>query len=116
MHATITGLDSPVVFDIGTEEGDMTGLYAKWGARVHAFEPNPLVWPNIRAIWEANELPPLDGWFVGFAANATNLRPYGQDPAITQPSRNGWPGCAYGPVIGDHGFRTINERNHDKHS
>src|SRR5882724_6033705 len=45
-----------LVFDVGAEEGDMSALYALWGAQVVLFEPNERVWPNIRAIWEANRL------------------------------------------------------------
>lgn len=103
----------PVVFDVGAEEGDMTALYATWGADVHAFEPNPAVWPNIRAIWEANDLRPLAGHFVGFVADTTERTPDNIEPVIAQPPRDGWPACAYGPVIGDHGFRTVAERAHD---
>lgn len=113
LHDTITGLGHPVVYDIGTEEGDMTGLYSMWGATVHAFEPNPLVWPNIKAIWEANDLPPLAGMFVGFAAATTDILPHGIEQIITEPDIDGWPACASGPLIGDHGFRTIFERSHD---
>lgn len=103
----------PVVYDIGTEEGDMTGLYSLWGADVHAFEPNPLVWPNIRAIWQANDLRPLAGHFVGFAAADTDEHPADIETVIAAPDRDGWPACAHGPVIGDHGFRTIAERSGD---
>lgn len=103
----------PVVYDIGTEEGDMTGLYSLWGADVVAFEPNPLVWPNIRAIWQANDLRPLAGHFVGFAAADTDEHPESIEPIIAAPDIDGWPACAHGPVIGDHGFRTIFERSGD---
>lgn len=113
LHAEITRQDNPVVYDIGTEEGDMTGLYSMWGADVHAFEPNPLVWPNIRAIWEANDLRPLAGLFVGFAAADTELNPPNIEPIIAEPGRDGWPASAYGELIGNHGFRTIFERSGD---
>lgn len=113
LHDEITRQHNPVVYDIGTEEGDMTGLYSMWGAEVHAFEPNPLVWPNIRAIWEANSLRPLAGYFVGFAAADTDVRPDNIEPIIAEADRDGWPASAYGELIGDHGFRTIFERSHD---
>jgi len=103
----------PIVYDIGTEEGDVTGLYSQWGAEVHVFEPNPLVWPNIRAIWEANKLKPLAGYFVGFAAADTETRPENIEPIIAEPDRDGWPASAYGELIGNHGFRTIFERSGD---
>lgn len=102
-----------VVFDIGSEEGDFPALFASWGANVVMFEPNPLVFPNIRAIWEANNLPRPLGVFAGFACNQTNLQPYELEPIFQQTDRDGWPACAYGAVIGDHGFRNVSERFHD---
>lgn len=97
-----------VVYDIGAEEGDFPGLYALWGASVALFEPNPRVWPNIRAIWEANAFPDPLGCFVGFAGPSDT-------PAVDQLQGTGWhfgewPTCAYGPLIGDHGFMVIPER------
>lgn len=104
MHANIRPRD--VVYDIGAEEGDMTALYASWGATVIPFEPNPLVWPNIRAVFEANKLPtPVASW-VGFAGDTT--RRVGEyNSLVLAPD---WPACAHGPVIGDHGFAQLNER------
>jgi hypothetical protein len=46
----------PVVYYAGAEEGEMAALCQMWGAKVVLFEPNQKVWPNIRAIWEANDL------------------------------------------------------------
>lgn len=89
------------IFDIGAEEGDMPGLWALLGAHVVCVEPNPLVWPNIRAIFESNELP-TPGWFVGFAGAER------RDDHDDRPE--GWPACAYGAVVGDHGFCQLNER------
>lgn len=102
-----------VVFDIGSEEGDFPALFTVWGAEVVMFEPNPYVVPNIRAIWEANNLPRPRGIFTGFACAATNLTPPDMEPIFANPDRNGWPACAYGPVIGDHGLRNVSERFHD---
>lgn len=102
-----------VVFDIGTEEGDLTALYALWGAQVVMFEPNPYVWPNIRWIWEANHLKPPLGWFVGFASNQIDIAPKNVERIFIEPDRDGWPACAYGPLIGDHGFRVVTQRSHD---
>lgn len=111
MHENIGAGD--IVYDIGSEEGDMSGLYAKWGAIVIPFEPNPHVWPNPRFVWEANNLERPPAYFVGFAANKTILRPPEIEPIFLLPRKNGWPGCAYGEVIGDHGFRNETERSHD---
>lgn len=102
-----------VVFDIGSEEGDFPALFASWGAQVVLFEPNPRVVPNIKAIWDANQLPTPRGFFVGFASNKTVLRPPEMEPIFAQPDRDGWPACAFGEVIGDHGFRNVSERFHD---
>lgn len=102
-----------VVFDIGTEEGDMSALYQMWGATVVPFEPNPLVWPNIRAIWEGNKLATPPAYWVGFASDTTIKDPPQMEPIFSWPERDGWPACAYGEVIGDHGFRNVCERFHD---
>lgn len=97
-----------VVFDIGAEEGDFPALWSSWGADVVLFEPNPKVWPNIRVIWQANELKAPLGWFVGFASDEIDLEPYRCD--IDPTTRDGWPDCAFGPVIGDHAFRHLAEQ------
>jgi FkbM family methyltransferase len=98
----------PVVYDIGAEEGDLPALWATWGARVVLFEPDHRVWPNMRAIWEANSLPPPIWSFAGFAGpetrqpdNGTRLSDYIGSP---------WPACATGDVIVDHGFLNLCER------
>lgn len=107
MHAAVTialaELRIPHVLDVGAEEGDMPALYASWGARVTCVEPNPLVWPNIRAIFEGNGLDTPD-WFVGFCGDESRLGLEDVDEL------DGWPVCANGPVIGDHGFCQLNER------
>lgn len=111
MHKNIKKGD--VVFDIGAEEGDLPALFALWGAEVVPFEPNPYVWPNIRFIWEANKLQPPRAYFAGFAANQTILHPKDVEPIFEKPEKDGWPACAYGAIIGDHGFRNETERYHD---
>lgn len=102
-----------IVFDIGSEEGDFPALFATWGAQIVWFEPNPYVIPNMRVIWEANQLPMPRGYFVGFATNHTDEHPFAEEEIISQPERDGWPACAYGEVIGNHGFRNVIERYHD---
>lgn len=92
-----------VVWDVGAEEGDFPALWASWGASVVMAEPNPAVWPNIRLIWEANELPDPAGCWPGFLG----------DTIVDLPSTlssGPWPACADGPVIGDHGFCQLGER------
>jgi FkbM family methyltransferase len=111
MHNVLEG-GGHTVFDIGAEEGDFPALWSSWGNDVVLFEPNPRVWPNIRAIWEANDLKmPLD-WHVGFASdhNAVAVNSDAIDPNHDR-EQDGWPECAYGPLIGDHGFFNLWERN-----
>lgn len=122
MHDLITGprvggpeipvLPYPdVVYDIGAEEGDFPALWASWGAEVVMVEPNPRVWPNIRAIFEANELTGhVLGWHVGFAGEVAREASDEWEWQTTRGPHNGWPECAYGPVIGDHGFLVLPER------
>lgn len=98
-----------VVYDVGAEEGDMPGLWASWGCDVALFEPNPRVWPNIKAIWDANRFEHPLGCFVGFCGDET------RDASIERLVGTGWffygwPLCADGPLIGDHGFLNLCER------
>ena len=56
-----------VVFDIGTEEGDISALIAKYsGAKMVLVEPNNRVWGCIKAIWEANQLSEPLSFYPGF--------------------------------------------------
>lgn len=105
------------VFDIGAEEGDFPALWASWGATVTLVEPNPKVWPNIRAIFEANGLVDrVDGYFVGFAGEEELANHKWDRDHVATVSGDGrvvhgaWPQCAYGPIIGDHGFLVLPER------
>jgi len=111
MHEVIHPGD--VIYDIGAEEGDFPGLWASWGADVVLFEPNPKVWPNIRAIFDANGFDrKFVGRYVGFASDETagpsvdwaveHIGHFDQYPR--------WPLCAYGPVIGDHGFAHLSQQ------
>lgn len=84
---------------VGAEEGDMAGLIASWGVKVALFEPNDKVWPNIKAIWEANRLPPPVFTFSGFASRSNVLPQKG--------IHDGFPPSADGALIGDHGFKEL---------
>jgi FkbM family methyltransferase len=90
-----------LIVDVGAEEGDMSGLYSLWGCDVYLVEPNPKVWPNIRWVWEHNDLALPVGWYVGFVGGNSG------EGLLAEESmpQDGWPTCAYGDVIGDHGFR-----------
>lgn len=105
MH-TVLGDGGHVVWDVGAEEGDFPALWATWGNRVVMAEPNPRVWPNIRLIWRANNLPdPVLAW-PGFLADEHSARDARMVRALTET----WPNCAHGAVIGDHGFCRVEER------
>lgn len=115
MYEHLSGLveagREPVIVDVGAEEGDMPALWASWGCHVVLIEPNPRVWPNIRAIFEANGLDDrMLFWWVGFAGERDQERP---PRPLTHPvhRRAGtrWPECAFGPIIGDHGFRHLSQ-------
>jgi len=87
------------VFYVGAEVGDMAALLAKWGAEMYLFEPNEKAWPQIKAIWEANNLiSPAVAW-QGFISDKT-------DPK-NQLLDGSWPESASGPIVSDHGFKEL---------
>jgi FkbM family methyltransferase len=88
-----------VVYDVGTEEGDFAGLFASWGARLVFIEPNDRVWPNVRAIWEANGYAAPLGWWEGFASNVDS-----HAPSKTLGDGTTWPASCDLPMIRAHGF------------
>jgi FkbM family methyltransferase len=94
------------VVDVGAEEGDLPTLWATWGADVAMIEPNPKVWPNIRTVWEANVPGEPEACFVGFAGETDNIT----RPHWPLSPETGWPDCATGETILDHGFLHIDER------
>lgn len=95
-----------IVFDIGSEEGDITALLATWtrlgDGGVVPFEPNPLVWANLYAVWKANNLNPPLVYIAGFAGDVNRH--------LDLIDLDHWPESAYGPVISDHGFCNLRER------
>lgn len=94
MHSNLSDKDR--ILYIGAEEGDLAALCSSWGADVILIEPNNRVWPNIKAIWEANNLKtPLS--FAGFA---------GKEDKGGEIIR-GFPEWANGELIGDHAFKTL---------
>jgi FkbM family methyltransferase len=105
------------VYDLGAECGDFTALYGMWvgeSGTVVPVEPSPPVWPQLRAHWEANDLPPLKGYFPGFASFADSLEPELKDDtyASTFPGEDGWPKCSIGPILPDFGFRHLAQQLH----
>jgi FkbM family methyltransferase len=102
--------DGDVIYDIGAEEGDLPALWASWGCRVVLFEPNPRVWPNIRVIFDGNDLSDrVLASFVGFAGER-DYEPDSRNRLVRWELAERWPREAYGPVIGDHGFLNLCER------
>lgn len=99
--------EGDIVFDIGAEEGDISALLAQkvGGENMVLFEPGPQVWPNMHAIWCANNLETPRGCYVGFASDVTEEFPQALD--YSREMRDGWPVSAYGDVIDDHGFRHV---------
>lgn len=96
MHEHLSKSD--VMYYIGVEEGDMTALCALWGAKLVMFEPNELVMPNIKAIWEANGLDLNDTFYPCFASDVTdNLI----DPVTVNDIQ--------GEVIHNHGFKELRD-------
>jgi FkbM family methyltransferase len=98
----------PLIVDVGAEEGDFPALFSKWGCDLILVEPNPKVWPNVRAIWNANELRMPLMWWVGFASDHNDFDPIHNNVGSKGfVADDGWPWCAAGEVIGDHGFRHL---------
>lgn len=98
MHVNLC--DTDTLLDVGAESGDMTALFAGWVESVVVVEPNPVAWPNIKATFDANNIPaPLAHWvgFVADTARGDSTGPYGP----------GWPGCVDGPLTAATGFRDI---------
>jgi FkbM family methyltransferase len=101
-----------VLWDLGTEEGDLSALFDRWVGGMVLVEPVPRIWPNIRAVFGANGARnPLD-WFVGFVGEAT--APADGDPqqraaatAAGERDESGWPRCSIGPIVEDHSFRHL---------
>lgn len=90
------------VLYLGAEQGDMPALVASWGNQVSLVEPTPWVWPNVKAIFDANGLATPLATFSGFAG---------------VPDRNpeslvldGWPDDADGEVSDVEGFTNLWER------
>lgn len=91
-----------IVFYCGNEEGDMSGLISQWGGKLVLIEPNELVWPNSRAIWEANKLENPLVCFSGFVCNENTCQ-------VSDITYNRFPNCADGPIISNHGFKSIKD-------
>ncbi len=106
---TVHGDNPPCVYDIGAELGDLTGLYATWGARIVAVEPTPGMWPHIREVFELNNIAEhIAGCFVGFCA-AESTTGWDRD-FVAGP----WPAWSRGARRSDPGFGHLNETPGDR--
>jgi FkbM family methyltransferase len=97
MHANIK--EGDLVYYVGAEEGDMAALCALWGAKVVMFEPNDKVWPQIKAIWESNNLP-RDMFYPYFASSVTTTDKL--NPKYTDELPDG-------ELIAGHGFKELKD-------
>jgi FkbM family methyltransferase len=101
--ATMFSLIAPtdIILDVGSEQGDLSALYAQWASEggVYLIEPNPKAWPNIRCVFEANNVMPL-GCYVGFASDENT-------GALEWPRE--WPQETEGELTGETGFLSIAE-------
>lgn len=99
LYEVIKELDKPTVYYVGSEEGEMPALCQIWGAEVVLFEPNPKVWANTLAIWEANGLEePVT--YLGFCSQENQQL----DNNFLQ---HGFPNCAYDEIEAAHGFKEL---------
>lgn len=99
-----------VLADVGAEHGWQSAIYASsvGGGNVHLFEPEPSVWPNIRATWEANRLEAPAGTFVGFVGDEDRLSLAADYDAETYGGE--WPQCATaGEVGGERVYRYLHD-------
>jgi len=102
-------------FDIGTELGWLTPLFAQWvGAEnMCLFEPSEVSWPSIKATWEANSLTQPKSTYWGFVG--TSKFEGQKDAEIYGKRRNwsnegGWPAVAFdGPIMPTPNYREIKD-------
>lgn len=105
IHDFVKHKKNPVIFYVGSEEGDMAALCQMWGAEMVLFEPNPKVWSNTRAIWEANNLEtPI--CIQGFASNDDTRHQWSKFIYEHE-----WPEDAYREIEAAHGFKELNKES-----
>jgi len=94
-----------VVYDVGAEEGEFSAFAASMvgGEGVHLFEPVPAIWPNIRAVWEANGFAGPGGCWPGFLADRASGH------SVSRVVR-GWPRESEGPIRDVSGFAVVHQR------
>ena len=88
------------LMDIGAEHGWISGLYAKYiGCQMILVEPSPEFWPNIRLVWEHNDLPEPALCVRAFMG--------AEPPATKYWWHQGWPTEAKGAETGAMAYRSI---------
>ena len=99
-----------VVYDVGAENGEFAALAAQvvGGSRIHLFEPSPTAWPNLRALWRANNLVVPGGCYPGFVADVT--RPGTHWAPAEWRCCDGWPEVVNRPVTTETCFACFYER------
>lgn len=106
MEATLRRTD--VLYDVGTEHGALSAVYAGWVGHMVLIEPTPHFWRNIRCTWEANRLvTPLACW-AGLVGTDTVV-PAGVSDALTV---GGWPPGSEGGEVGADGYMYLHEPEH----
>ncbi len=92
-----------IVFDIGTEEGDISAIIQKYtGCDMVLFEPNDRVWSCIKAIWQGNHLKEPLRFYPGFLSNS-DKKQYANNTID-------W---AKDEMMADHGFKQLYENYPD---
>jgi FkbM family methyltransferase len=80
-----------VIFDIGAEHGWLSAIIAKYFTeKIVLFEPTPEFWPNIKAVWEMNNLPIPLACFQGLV---------GGDNSGEYINYDAWPDVAQGDYL-----------------
>lgn len=101
-----------VFYDIGAEHGWLSALIAKYivGAENMAlFEPTPEFWPNIKAIWEANQL--ASPMFCSQALVGDESTPNAYTHEFSTDLE--WPECAYSDwLVPKLSYRYLHETSH----
>jgi FkbM family methyltransferase len=92
-----------VLWDVGAEYGDLSALYATWGAEVVLIEAMPKAWPWIRQIWQANVARPPRGTACCLVGDAEDDRPLNLCA--------GWPPISYEEEIEEPGFMAWEDGN-----
>lgn len=83
-----------VLFDIGAESGWMAAIFAKYmvgGENMVLFEPTPDFWPNIKNLWDANNLKMPKATFMGLVGNGKYEKSLEQGEEAVKDTIGVWP-------------------------